>query len=116
VQVLVSNYAIAPEYLAATTRTSLDFDLPIAATRVHVSMNLPPRRTHAVQKNNGGYDLRVTGLPWGKSRYRVERYRVDATHDLSLIDEVAGGGTTAHVAAALPPPGIDLIVIRRLPD
>jgi xylan 1,4-beta-xylosidase len=116
VQVLVSNYAIAPEYLAATTRTSLDFDLPIAATRVHVSMNLPPRRTHAVEKNNGGYDLRVTGLPWGKSRYQVQRYRVDATHDLSLIDTVAGGGTSAHVAAALPPPGIDLIVIRRQPD
>jgi hypothetical protein len=114
VQVLITNYAIAPEYLAATTRKSLDFDLPIAADRVHVSMTLPPRRVNAVEKNNGGYDLRVRNLPWGNSRFQVERYRVDGTHDLALVDTVGGKGATAHVAATLPPPGIELIVIRRL--
>ncbi len=113
VQVLITNYGIAPEFLAATAMKSLDFDLPIAATRVHVSMALPPRRTNAIAKNNGGYDLRIMQLPWGAAKFTVERFRIDPTHDLTLVDSVAGHGATARVSAVLPPPSVDLIVIRR---
>jgi xylan 1,4-beta-xylosidase len=114
VQVLITNYAISPHFLAPTDVKSLDFDLPIAATRVHVSMALPPRRTEATAKNNGGYDLRITGLPWGSSKFTVERYRIDHAHELTLVDSEAGRGTNARVSAVLPPPSVDLIVIRRV--
>lgn len=41
----------------------------------------------------------------------VSRYRVDDTHNLTLIDRVVQRGEAVHLAAALPAPGLELVTI-----
>lgn len=113
IQVLVTNYAIPAAFLKPTTKTSLDFDLPIAAIRVPVSMQLPPRRTDASSGQNGGYKLTISHLPNVLRHYSVSRFRLDETHSLSLVDTTIGSGTVVRSSATLPPPSVELIVIRK---
>jgi xylan 1,4-beta-xylosidase len=115
VQILITNYSINPHYLKPTSKTSLDFDLPVATARVSVSMMLPTRRVNAVAHDNGGYDLIVTGLPWKTNHYTIFRYRIDRTHNLTLVDRDQGAGATAHVSAQLPPPSVELVIVRKDP-
>jgi xylan 1,4-beta-xylosidase len=112
VQVLITNYAIAAAYLQPTDKTSLDFDLPVNGARVPVSMSLPKRRTEAVAANNGGYHLTLRGLSCA-SGCTVERRRLDAIHNLEAVDSMAANGTTFELSAALPPPSIELVIVRR---
>jgi xylan 1,4-beta-xylosidase len=111
-QVLITNYAIPAEYLKPTTRTSLDFDLPIAATRVPVSMKLPARRTDAAATDNGGYALTISHLPNTLQHYQISRYRLDKTHALTLVDTVTGHGSTVRARASLPAPSVELIIVQ----
>jgi xylan 1,4-beta-xylosidase len=115
-QVLITNYAIPAQYLEPTTRTSLDFELPVPGARVPVSMQLPPRRTEAHQTNNGGYRLTIEHLPPALRHYQVSRYRLDAHHLLSLLDSQGGSGTRLETSSALPPPSIELVVIEARPE
>ncbi|MGI4745677.1 MAG: GH39 family glycosyl hydrolase [Janthinobacterium lividum] len=62
--------------------------------------------------NNQGYDLVVKHLPWGASPFTISRYRIDASHNLDLIDTTNGLAGTAHISATLPPPSVELVVIR----
>lgn len=112
IRVLITNYAIPAQYLTPTTKTSLDFNLPIAATRVPVSMKLPPRRTDAAESNNGGYQLTVMHLPKALQRYTLTRFRLDAHHLLSPIETTTGSGSVVKAAANLPPPSVELLIIR----
>ena len=112
VQVLISNYAIPPANLTPQLKDTIDFNLPVAGKPVPVSWKQLLRRVDATQKNNGGYDLTVSGLPWGRAPYTVERYRLDAGHDLTLVDTVSGSGSQVRLTAALPEPSVELIVIR----
>jgi len=109
-QVLVTNYAIAPRYLEPTSRTSLDFVLP--GTQVPVSMQLPPRRLDARQSHNAGYRLTIEHLPPALQHYTIRRYRLDATHSLSLVDTRTGGGERLQVSAVLGPPSVELVVLE----
>jgi hypothetical protein len=85
----------------------------VAGKPVPVSWQQLPRRVDAAQQNNGGYDLEVSGLPWGRSACTVERYRYDATHDIALLDSSGGRGATIRLRSELPEPGAELIVIRK---
>jgi xylan 1,4-beta-xylosidase len=114
IQVLITNYAIPAEYLQPTTKTSLDFDLPIAATRVPVSMKLPSRRTEAVATDNDGYILTINHLPIKLQHYQISRYRLDKSHELTLVDTVMGSGSTLRAKALLPAPSVELIVVKQL--
>jgi xylan 1,4-beta-xylosidase len=112
VQVLITNYAIAVPYLQPTDKTSLDFDLPVNGARVPVSMSLPKRRVDAVSVNNGGYHLTLHGLSCAAG-CTVERRRLDATHNLDLIDSTSSSGPTLELSAVLPAPAIELVLVRR---
>jgi xylan 1,4-beta-xylosidase len=83
VQVLISNYEI-PE-------------------------RLRQGKTYA---NNRAYALKVTHLPWGKAAFTVKRFRTTET-DKWVETASDGKGGTAELNAELPPPGIDLVVIRK---
>jgi hypothetical protein len=112
VRVLVVNYAIPATNLGPQPHPSIDFNLPVAGKPVPVSWTQLPRRAGAVQKNNGGYDLTVTHLPWGRGAHVSERYRYDAAHDLTLVDSTPGRGPSLRLSAGLPEPSVELIVIR----
>jgi xylan 1,4-beta-xylosidase len=113
VQVLITNYAIPASNLAPQLKDTIDFNLPVAGRPVPVSWKQLPRRVEAAQKNNAGYDLSVSGLPWGNADYEVDRYRLDADHDLTPIGTIRGHGRSVHVSATLPEPGVELLVIRQ---
>jgi len=102
VQILISNYQIAAKYLGP--RPSGDV--------MHIpnimDITLLPRRTVAYH-DNGGYHLTVN-LP-GPGSHDVKRYRITDSSNFALVDESVQSGPVVHLQAALPPPGIELIVI-----
>ncbi|MBV8956725.1 MAG: hypothetical protein JO262_20205 [Solirubrobacterales bacterium] len=81
----------------------------------HDSQELP-LRTPAAQPhyvNNGGYDLTVKNLPtWAAAGFTANRYRLDATNNMTLIDSTQHAGRSVELSADLPAPAVELIVIR----
>jgi xylan 1,4-beta-xylosidase len=93
VQILISNYEVASKYLGP---------------RNNWDTTLPERR--ALQYfNNGGYDATVT-LP-APGKYQVKRYRISDSNDFALLDQRIETGPSIRLQGALPPPGIEFIVI-----
>jgi xylan 1,4-beta-xylosidase len=94
VQVLISNYQIASKYLGGP--------------RDNWNTTLPERRT-LQYSNNGGYDATITLATSGK--YQVKRYRISDSSNFALLDQRIETGPSIRLEAALPPAGIELIVI-----
>jgi xylan 1,4-beta-xylosidase len=93
VQILISNYQVAAQYLRP---------------RDNWDTSLPERRT-LQYSDNGGYDATIT-LP-GAGKYQVKRYRVDAAANLVQVEQSVQGGPNIRIQAQLPPPAVELIVI-----
>ena len=70
------------------------------------------RRHEIAYRNNAGYALAVTHLPWGEGEFTVKRYRITRTENWAE-SETSGKGGTLEMSVPLPPPGVELIVIRR---
>ncbi len=94
VQILISNFQVAPKYLGGP--------------RDNWDTTLPERRT-LQYSDNGGYDAAVTLPTAGK--YTVKRYRISDSNNFALVDQQVESGPSIRLQAALPPPGIELIVI-----
>jgi len=93
VQVLISNYQVAAKYLQP---------------RGNWDTSLPERRALQYHEN-GGYDATINLTAPGK--YLVKRLRINESSNFLLVDQSTQAGPTIHLQAALPPPGIELIVI-----
>jgi xylan 1,4-beta-xylosidase len=102
IQVLISNYQIAPKSLGPRPNGDVLRILNV------MDIRLPPRRTLNYH-DNGGYDASITLPKAGK--YRVRRYRISDSANFTLVDQSIQSGTNIHLQAQLPPPGIDFIVI-----
>ena len=63
--------------------------------------------------DKSGYDLTVKNIHGGQSGLVVSRYRVDGTHDLSLIDSSTTRSSEVQLSADLPAPAVELVVIKR---
>jgi hypothetical protein len=105
VQVLISNYQIPSEFIGP--RKGPD----VLTVGTEFSVDLLPRRTVSYVDNRG-VDLTIDRLEPGTT-YAVERYRIGAQSDLSLVDTSIGTGPTIHLYAPLPPPGIELVVLKK---
>ncbi len=106
VQVLISNYQIPSEFIGP--RKGPDR----LTVGTEFSVDLLPRRTVSYADNHG-YDLTVDGLGARQGPTRVERYRITAQSNLSLVDTSMGTGPSIHLVATLPPPGIELVVLKK---
>ena len=105
VQVLISNYQIPPEFRGPRKG-------PNALTvGTEFSVALLERRSTQYSKN-GGYDLTLDRLEGGR-QYRIERYRISAQNDMTLVDTSMGTGPAIHLVGTLPPPGIELVVLKK---
>jgi xylan 1,4-beta-xylosidase len=93
VQILISNYQVAPKYIGP--RNNWDTTLP--------------ERRILEYSNNGGYDATVN-LP-ASGKYQVKRYRISDSNNFALLDQRIESGPSIRLQAALPPPAVDLIVI-----
>lgn len=107
VRIVISNYEIPaadqgpfPPFIVNNV-----FTIPNVGT-----FTLLPRRT-VTYRDNDGYDLTVNHVPGGADGVVVSRYRVDDTHALTLVGRSVQHDSTVHVAAALPAPAVELVVI-----
>jgi xylan 1,4-beta-xylosidase len=111
VQVLISNYEIPPGYKPhempppPTVMAALNVDFS--------SFKFLPRRTGIHYENNGGYALTIDHLPWGNAAFSVQRFRITATQNLAMVEEKTGRGGKLELSNPLPPPGVELIVLKR---
>ncbi len=105
VQILLSNYQIPARYVGPRAGRN-------ALTVPHQFEVALLERRRVTYGDDRGYDLTVAHLEAGQ-RYTIERYRISAAHGFGLIGRSVQTGGTVHLRARLPPPGIELIVIKR---
>jgi hypothetical protein len=72
-----------------------------------------PRRTGIHYENNGGYALTIDHLPWGNAAFSVRRFRITGTQNLAMVEETTGRGGKLELSNLLPPPGVELIILKR---
>lgn len=104
VRVLVSNYEIPAADLGPLTGGN-DEVVPGVGT-----LTLLDRQTITYQ-NNAGYAVTVNNLPWGSAASTVQQFRIDASNNLALVGTSQHSGSSIAINAALPAPGVDLLVI-----
>jgi hypothetical protein len=74
-----------------------------------VDIQLSPRRL-LTYHDNGGYDLTVNMPDQGK--HEVTRYRITDASSFAVVDRTVQSGSVIRLRAAMPPPGIEFIVIE----
>ena len=116
VQVLISNYQIPANYQPPPMMPpegSVPKNLPMPD---FAHMTFLPPRTNIAYGTNRGYELTISGLPWGKNaKFTISRYRLaaGAHENLSLVESTAAVGDTIKLSKPLPPPGIEFIVLQK---
>jgi hypothetical protein len=71
------------------------------------------RRKGISYENNKGYELTVSNLPWGKGEFTVQRFRIGEKENLDPAGETSGKGGIVELKDELPPPGIELIILKK---
>ena len=74
---------------------------------------LLPDRTDIVYRDNAGYCLTISNLPWGKAAFTIKRYRISKTQRLELVEQKAGSGETLMLSNAFPVDTVELLVLER---
>lgn len=100
INILISNYEV-PAGLR---------DPRPGGDRVGGFLNLLPRRLLRYRRNQG-FNLEVKGLAADKL-YRVQRYRINDVWDYRLLSTLTVKGNDVAITDDLPPPGIELVVIK----
>jgi xylan 1,4-beta-xylosidase len=114
VQVLISNYQIPANYQPppmVPPEGSAPKNMPMPDFSKIKS--LAPRED-IVYRENQGYTLTISNLPWGKDAgFTLKRYRLAEDHNLDVVEEKQETGDSIHISNPLPPPGLELIELRR---
>lgn len=114
VQILISNYArpvgFKPRPMI-TAPESVDPTTPSLWDRFPGSPF--PDRTDIVYRDNGGYNLAIADLPWGKADFTMKRYRIGARQSLDLVEERQANGSSLKLSNPLPVDTVELIVLER---
>ncbi len=107
IRVLISNYEIPPADQGPFPPFIVNnmFTIPNVGT-----FTLLPRRSVSYSDNDG-YDLTIRNIRVPSGGIVVSRYRVDDSHDLTLVDRSIQNGPLVHLSATLAAPSVDLIVI-----
>lgn len=104
VQVLISNYQIPQEFIGPRNGP----DVLTVGTEFNVKLL---ERRSITYRNNDGYDLTLENLE--PRPYTVERYRIASSNDLALVDRTEHRGPRIRLSAAMPPPAIELVVLKK---
>jgi hypothetical protein len=108
--VLITNYEVPEEFHGPLPDGYEYFwDDNRDPTTAAAGFKLPQRRSFAYARNRG-YDLTIANLPWERST--VDVYRIDDAHDLTEAASSEQDGGRIELRGELPPPGIDLVVVR----
>ncbi len=106
VRILISNYQIPPELLGRRKGDDILHVPPL------FDVTLLPRRD-VDYRDNGGFDLTVQHLAADRA-YVMETCRITEQDDFQPVRKVIAAGAALHLAARLPPPGVELITLRAL--
>jgi len=107
VQIFIANYAI-PDRLLAKMHTAASAQTPDRRGRIWL-----PHRTDIVYRDNAGYDLTVSNLPWGEKAFSLKRHRISATQNLELVERKSGNRGSMRLSHPLPTDTVELIVLER---
>lgn len=105
VQILISNYQIPANYKPK--------EMLRPGNKLPPPPSEPRHFNDIVDHHNAGYHLTVSNLPWGKSWFKLKRYRISKTQDLELIEEKTGLGDTVKLVNAMSTDTVELIVLER---
>jgi xylan 1,4-beta-xylosidase len=105
VQILISNYAIPPDYKPREMHKPGEPPEPPPGKT--------PSSTSVVYHDNAGYDLAVANLPWGNDAFTMRRYRISTTQNLDLLEEKSFSGGSFKSSNPLPTDTLELIVLQR---
>ncbi len=113
VQILISNYQVPahyqprimmpPEGSFPKNGPALDF------TKIPTL----PARNNLYYADNQGFHLQVDNLPWGNAAFTIQRYRLTATQDFTPESQTSASGGKLDLSEELPPPGVELIVLKK---
>ena len=103
-QVLISNFQIAPKFLGPRANGDV-MHIPNI-----MDVTLPPRRA-ITYHDNGGYDLSVE---LAQGQYKITRYRISEDKNFAQMDQSQASGPKLRLQAPLAAPGIEFIKIERL--
>jgi len=107
IQVVVSNYEIPAQFLGPRVADDVLHVPPVFDVRL-----LARRSVH--YDGNGGYDLTIEHLPTSH-HYLVERCRISSARSWASIGRSTHSGPTLRLQGVLPPPGIELVILRTAP-
>src|SRR5580692_4535149 len=113
VQILISNYAIPAGFKPNIMQIPPEALKALPALPDSSKLKFLPPRTDIVYRDNAGYNLTITNLPWGAKTFNVKRYRISETQNLDLVEEKSGAGGTLNLSVALAPDAVELIVLER---
>jgi xylan 1,4-beta-xylosidase len=113
VQILISNYTIPAGYQPHALQMPPELQKAGPALPDFSKLKFLPRRTDIVYRDNSGYHLTISHLPWGAAAFSVKRYQIGKERDLGLVEEKTGLGDSVTVSSELAPDGVELIVLQR---
>ena len=111
--VLISNYAIPADFKPHIMQMPPELLKAASPLPDFSKFKLMPPRTDIVYRQNGGYNLTISNLPWGQKAFSVKRYRITKTQNLDFVDERSSDGPSLKLSDALAPNAVELIVLRR---
>jgi xylan 1,4-beta-xylosidase len=107
-RILISNYQIPTQFLGPRSGEDV-LRVP------HVfEVRLLPRRD-VVYRDNGGFDLTIDHLPTDRAHV-MEHCRITEQNNFQLESTVIAPGQPVHLHEDLPPPGVELITVREVPQ
>jgi hypothetical protein len=113
VQILISNYAIPPGFKPHIMQIPPEAQKALPPLPDSSKLKFLPPRTDIVYRDNAGYNLTITNLPWGEKTFSVKRYRISETQNLDLVEEKSGTGRTLNLSSALAPNAVELLVLQQ---
>jgi xylan 1,4-beta-xylosidase len=113
VQIMISNYAIPAGFKPNIMQIPPEALKALPPLPDSSKLKLLPPRKDIVYRDNAGYNLTITNLPWGQKTFSAKRYRISETQNLDLVEEKSGAGGTLNLSSPLAPDAVELIVLQR---
>jgi len=111
VQILISTYEIPAGYKPHIMQPPPDFTKGIHIPDFSKLKHLPQRKIQ--YKDDAGFNLTVKNLPWGNAAFIMRRYRLTDSQNFIVAEESENVGDSFSISRSLPPPGVELIVLKK---
>jgi len=113
IQILISNYAIPANYKPDLMPMPPELQKAAPPMPDMSKVKFLPPRTDIVYRDNRGYYLTISNLPWGTAAFSIKRYRISKTQNLDLVEERSGKEGALHLSNSLAPDTLEFIVLTR---